>query len=40
MTMRDDLADLIEFGAVTKHTFEQIADAILKAGWRPPEEEA
>ena len=36
MSTRDDLASLIELGAVTGHTFEQIADAILKAGWRPP----
>ena len=36
MSTRDDLASLIEFGAVTMHSFEQIADAILKTGWRPP----
>lgn len=36
MSARDDLVDLITLGAVTRHSFGQIADAILKAGWRPP----
>ena len=39
MSTRDDLVDLIELGAVTRHSFGQIADAILKAGWRPPARE-
>ena len=36
MSTRDDLESLIELGAVTRHSFGQIADAIIKAGWRPP----
>ena len=34
MSARDDLADLIE--EVIDFDIDQIADMILKAGWRPP----